>query len=90
MLQYFYIVSHSGDDELRINDKVFLQEEKAVNWGRKQATKFPLNDYWLQRCPITSTGTVEDYKALIPFKTPKMPASPITIQIDDLEPYQFN
>ena len=69
MLQYFYIVSHSGSNEIRINDKVFLQEKQAVKWGRKQATKFPLNDYWLQRCPITSTGVVEGYIALQPFET---------------------
>ena len=81
-MQYFYIVSHSGNDELRINDKVFLQEEKAVNWGRKQATKFPANDYWLQRCPITSTGVVTDYKSLFPFKGKKVePEEPI-ITID--------
>ena len=82
MLQYFYIVSHSGDDELRINDKVFLQEEKAINWGRKQATKFPLNDYWLQRCPITSTGVVTDYKSLLPFKRQKIKVEEPTITID--------
>lgn len=68
MLQYFYIVSHSGDDEIRINDKVFLQEKQATQWGRKQATKFLANDYWLQRCPITTNGIVEDYKSLQPFK----------------------
>lgn len=68
MLQYFYIVSHSGSDEIRINDKVFLQEKQAVKWGRKQASKFPANDYRLQRCPITSTGLVEDYLALPTFK----------------------
>ena len=82
MLQYFYIVSHSGDDELRINDKVFLQEEKAINWGRKQATKFPANDYWLQRCPITYTGVVTDYKSLLPFKSNKLSATPPVITID--------
>lgn len=80
-MQYFYIVSHFGDDEIRINDKVFLQEEKAVNWGRRQATKFPANDYWLQRCPITSTGVVTDYKSLLPFKgnKPKFEKPVITI-----------
>ena len=82
MLQYFYIVSHSGDDELRINDKVFLQEEKAINWGRKQATKFPVNDYWLQRCPITSTGVVTDYKSLLPFKSQKLKVEEPVITID--------
>ena len=81
-MQYFYIVSHSGDDELRINDKVFLQEEKAINWGRKQATKFPLNDYWLQRCPITSTGIVQDYKSLLPFKKNALPSVPPVITFD--------
>ena len=81
-MQYFYIVSHSGDDEIRINDKVFLQEEKAVNWGRKQATKFPLNDYWLQRCPITSTGVVTDYKSLFPFKGNKPEFEKPVITID--------
>lgn len=82
MLQYFYIVSHSGDDELRINDKIFLQEEKAINWGRKQATKFPANDYWLQRCPITSTGVVTDYKSLLPFKGQKIKVEEPVITID--------
>ena len=81
-MQYFYIVSHSGDDELRINDKVFLQEEKAINWGRKQATKFPANDYWLQRCPITSTGVVADYKSLLPFKGNKPEFEKPIITID--------
>lgn len=81
MLQYFYIVSHTGDDEIRINDKIFLQEEKAINWGRKQATKFPLNDYWLQRCPITSTGTVVDYKSLLPYKAQKPSETPPLIEI---------
>lgn len=70
MIQYFYIVSHSGDDEIRINDKVFLQEDKAIKWGRKQATQKPLNSWWLQRCPITNTGIVEDYKSLSSFAEP--------------------
>ncbi len=82
MLQYFYIVSHSGDDEIRINDKVFLQEEKAITWGRRQATKFPLNDYWLQRCPITSNGTVQDYKSLLPFKKNALPPVPPVVNIN--------
>lgn len=81
-MQYFYIVSHSGDDRIRINDKVFLQEEKAINWGRKQATKFLANDYWLQRCPITSTGIVTDYKSLFPFKSNKFFASSSIISIE--------
>ncbi len=67
MLQYFYLVSHSGDDEIRINDKIFLQEEKAITYGRRLATKYPLSDWWLQRCPITTNGRVEDYKVLHPF-----------------------
>ena len=49
MLQYFYIVSHSGSDEIRINDKVFLQEKQAVKWGRKQASKMSNNIYWISR-----------------------------------------
>ena len=82
MLQYFYIVSHSGDDAIRINDKIFLQEEKAINWGRRQATKFPLNDYWLQRCPITTAGKVEDYKSLLPYKSQQILNTPPIITID--------
>lgn len=82
MLQYYYIVSHSGDDEIRINDKIFLQEEKAINWGRRQATKFPLNDYWLQRCPITSSGKVEDYKSLFPYGKGRIPNEPPIITIE--------
>ena len=81
-MQYFYIVCHSGDDEIRTNDKVFLQKEKAINWGRKQATKFPANDYWLQRCPITSTGIVTDYKSLLPFKGNKPEFEKPVITID--------
>lgn len=69
MIQYFYLVNHTSDNETRVNDKIFLQEEKAINWGRKQATKFPENNYWLQRCPITTTGIISDYKSLFPFKT---------------------
>lgn len=84
-MQYFYIVSHSGADEIRINDKIFLQEEKAVNWGRRQATKFPANDYWLQRCPITSTGVVTDYKSLLPFKEKKSMFKAITINWNEEE-----
>lgn len=82
MLQYFFIVSHTGSDEIRINDKVFMQEEQAINWGRRRATKFPLNDYWLQRCPITATGTVTDYKSLLPFKGKKLSPSEIKIEWD--------
>lgn len=68
MLQYFYIVSHYGITEVRHNDKVFLQEEKAVNWGRRQATKYPDNEYWLERCPITTMGTCVDVKLLKPYE----------------------
>lgn len=71
MIQYFYIVLHTTSDHFRHNDKVFLQEDQAINWGRRQATKYPLNDYWLERCPITSTGTCTDYKSLFPFKHEK-------------------
>lgn len=60
----FYIVSHMGDDERRINDKVFLSKKEAIKWGREQATRWYLNEYWLQRC--SSEGTVEDYMALPP------------------------
>lgn len=66
-MQYFYIVCHSTDDHNRVNDKIFLQKDQAIKWGRKQATQFPFNDYWLQRCPITSTGLISDYKSLLPY-----------------------
>ena len=71
MLQYFYLVYHLDSEFNRINDKIFLQEEKAINWGRRQATKDLSSDYMLQRCPITTSGIIRDYKTLTPFKSEK-------------------
>lgn len=81
-MQYFYLVSHTDSNNIRTNDKIFLQEEKAVNWGRKQATKFPELDYWLQRCPITSSGKIQEFKSLLPFKSNKLEAPLPTVNLN--------
>ena len=60
MLQYFYLICHTDFDGVHFNDKIFLQEEKAINWGRREATKNQQNFYFLQRCPITTKGIIEN------------------------------
>lgn len=67
IMQYFYLVAHSiiGDD-LHM-DKIFLQESKAIKWGRVLATKYPDYSVGLYRQPILETGVIEYVKSLQPF-----------------------
>jgi hypothetical protein len=70
-MQYFYLVC-IGYDEETWPQKIFLQEEQAVKWGRKNATKDKVErryvfEYKLYRQPITTNGTLEYVKTLEPY-----------------------
>ena len=69
MRQYFYIIGyHFGDEDLKI-EKVFLQEDQAITYGRKFATKYNRVKVSMFRQLIATTATVEFVKTLKPFKT---------------------
>lgn len=69
MKQYFYIIGyHFGDDDLKI-EKVFLQEDQAITFGRKFATKNNRTRVSMFRQLIATTATVEFVEVLKPFKT---------------------
>lgn len=67
-MQYFYLIAHTivGDD-LCI-DKIFLQETKAIRWGRNLATKNPDYTVCLYQQPILETGTLTYVKLLQPWQ----------------------
>ena len=69
MKQYFYIIGyHFGDEDLKI-EKVFLQEDQAITFGRKFATKNNRTTVSMFRQLIATTATVEFVEVLKPFKT---------------------
>lgn len=53
MKQYFFIVSHLGGS---LPDKVSLQEQEAIKFGRAFATKHPDYIVYLSKQEITKTG----------------------------------
>ena len=70
-MQYFWIVCH--DEEVWEEnycpiDKVFLQPQQAIEWGRRKATQNPNLYYKLYKQPILRTGKVVFCKPLLPFK----------------------
>ena len=68
-MQYFWIVCHDwvGDD---FNvDRVFLQPQQAIKWGRRKATQNPDSRYMLYKQPITINGKITFCKQLSPFKS---------------------
>ena len=71
-MQYFWIVCHDleiwEEGEISPIDKVFLQPQQAIEWGRKEATKHPDLYYRLYKQPITRTGKAKFCKPLFPFK----------------------
>ena len=68
MKQCFYIIAYylSDDSDLNIL-KVFLQEDQAIKYGRKFATKYRNTNVNLYKQLIATTATVEFVKALKPF-----------------------
>jgi len=69
MKQYFYIIAyHLSDGDLNI-EKVFLQEDQAITYGRRFATKHNRTKVNLYRQLIATTATVEFVEVLKPFKT---------------------
>ena len=68
MKQCFYIIAYylSDDNDLNIQ-KVFLQEDQAVKYGRKFATKYRNTNVNLYKQLIATTATVEFVKVLKPF-----------------------
>ena len=68
MKQCFYIIAYylSDDSDLNIL-KVFLQEDQAIKYGRKFATKYRNTNVNLYKQLIATTATVEFVKALKPY-----------------------
>ena len=72
MKQCFYIIAYylSDDSDLNIL-KVFLQEDQAIKYGRKFATKYRNTNVNLYKQLIATTATVEFVRILKPFNTEK-------------------
>ena len=69
MKQYFYIIGyHFSDEDLKI-EKVFLQEDQAITFGRKFASQYNRTKVSMFRQLIATTATVEFVEVLKPFKT---------------------
>jgi hypothetical protein len=68
MKQCFYIIAYylSDDSDLNIL-KVFLQEDQAIKYGRKFATKHRNTNVNLYKQLIATTATVEFVRILKPF-----------------------
>lgn len=68
-MQYFYIVVYTivGDDLTMC--KIGLNPHQIIEWGRREATKYPERSYELYRQPITRTGEIMFYKTLTPYVT---------------------
>ena len=68
MKQCFYIIAYylSDDSDLNIQ-KVFLQEDQAIKYGRKFATKYRNTNVNLYKQLIATTATVEFVRILKPF-----------------------
>ena len=66
-MQYFWIVCH---DMVGVTiDKVFLQPQQAIEWGRRKATQNPDFYYRLFKQPKTRTGKIRFCKSLSTFKS---------------------
>lgn len=68
-MQYFYIVVYTvvGDDLTMC--KIGLNPHQIIEWGRREATRYPERSYKLYRQPITRTGEIMFYKTLTPYVT---------------------
>lgn len=68
MKQCFYIIAYYLSDDSNLNIlKVFLQEDQAIKYGRKFATKYRNTNVNLYKQLIATTATVEFVKVLKPF-----------------------
>ena len=67
MKQCFYLVAYTivGDDLTPC--KIFLQEDQAVKYGRRLATQRLECNVYLYKQEITTPGTLQYVKQLIPF-----------------------
>ena len=68
MKQYVYIIAYylSDDSDLKIL-QFFLQEDQAIKYGRKFATRYRNANVNLYKQLIATTATVEFVKVLKPF-----------------------
>lgn len=73
-MQYFYIVAYTivGDDLTMC--KIGLNPHQIIEWGRREATRYPERSYKLYRQPITRTGEIMFYKSLTPYVTNVKPS----------------
>ena len=77
MRQYFYLVCINYD-ECTFPKKIFLQEDEAITWGRREATKNatdpegnPMYEYVMYKQEISRTGMLTGGKTLYPYKAKK-------------------
>lgn len=73
MRQYFYLVCINYD-ESTYPQKIFLQEQEAITWGRREATKslkegYCCHEYVLFKQEISRRGVLQRVKTLLPFVT---------------------
>lgn len=72
MRQFFYLVCINYD-ESTYPQKIFLQEQEAISWGRREATKalkegYCNYEYVLYEQVISRTGLLRKVRPLLPFK----------------------
>ena len=68
MKQCFYIIAYYLHDDSDLNlQKIFLQEDQAIKYGRTFATKYRNTNVNLYKQLIATTATVEFVKVLKPF-----------------------
>lgn len=72
-MQYYYLVC-TNFDETTAPRKIFLQEQQAITWGRRLATRLAKDDFYanfdvaLYKQPITRSGELTLVKNLAPYK----------------------
>ena len=68
MKQCFYIIAYYLHDDSDLNlQKIFLQEDQAIKYGRKFATKYRNTNVNLYKQLIARVAKVEFVKVLKPF-----------------------
>lgn len=68
--QFFYLVVCDFNENSSLPMKIFLQENEAIRWGRREATKDqdPNSEYSLYKQEIARTATLKFVKNLKPYK----------------------
>lgn len=71
-MQYYYLVC-TNFDETTAPRKIFLQEQQAITWGRRLATRLAKDEFYanfdvaLYKQPITRSGELKFVRSLAPY-----------------------